>query len=534
MNAEDSGISGMGDSHEASELKFSTIFHTSPDAIHINRLFDGLYVDVNKGFSALTGFTADDVAGRTSTDLGVWQDPADRARLLAALESDGEIHGFVAPFRRKDGAVITTFMAAKVIVLEGETCIISVTQDISEQERAETRLRRLNRVYAVLSGINKAIVHMRQPQALFDEACRVIVEEGGFRASWVGLVDTDGRHVRVAAQAGATEGYLDRADIILGDEQRGRGPTGVCISEGIHVFSQDIERDPAMVPWRENALRHGYRSSASFPLIVRGAVVGAYTMYAGESGFFTDEQVELLDELAADLSFAMEFAEVEDRRRQAEEDLERRRIQLEELLEERERNLELVERSLSSIIGVVTHVVELRDPYTAGHQRRVSEVATRISEEMGLPALQVEEIRVAALIHDVGKMSVPSEILSKPGARSPLEHSLIQGHAEAGYRIIAAAHMEGPAAEIAYQHHERCDGSGYPRGLRGEQLLVGAKVLMVADVVEAMMSDRPYRPGLGPDAALAEVCDGAGTRYDAEVVSACERVFAHGFVLLEL
>ncbi len=216
-------------------------------------------------------------------------------------------------------------------------------------------------------------------------------------------------------------------------------------------------------------------------------------------------------------------------RTSAEVELERRGARLEELLEERERNLEQLAQSLSSITGVVSRVVETRDPYTAGHQLRVSELSVRISEEMGLSARQIDDIRVAALIHDVGKMSVPAEILSKPGVLSPLEFELIKGHAEAGYRILAAANMEGSAAEIDYQHHERCDGSGYPRGLLGDELLLGAKVLMVADVVEAMSSDRPYRAALGMEPALAEIERGAGRQYDAEVCAACNRVLDAGF-----
>jgi putative nucleotidyltransferase with HDIG domain len=205
----------------------------------------------------------------------------------------------------------------------------------------------------------------------------------------------------------------------------------------------------------------------------------------------------------------------------AEAKLRRREADLERLLGERDRNLALVRRSLASAVRVISELVDIRDPYTGGHQRRVSELATRIAQEMKLTAAQVEEIRVAALIHDVGKIAVPAEILSKPGRLSAPEFSLIKDHAEAGYRIISSAEMAGDTAEIVYQHHERCDGSGYPRGLPGDALILGAKVLMVADVVEAMTSHRPYRAALGLDAAIEEIGGGAGTRYDAEVRRAC-------------
>ncbi len=195
-----------------------------------------------------------------------------------------------------------------------------------------------------------------------------------------------------------------------------------------------------------------------------------------------------------------------------------------QLEEDRERDLERLSRALTSTVEIVSQVVETRDPYTAGHQRRVSDLAVGIAQEMGMPAHDIDEVRTAALLHDVGKMSIPAEILSKPGALSRVEFELIKGHSEAGYRIISSAHMEGRTAEIVYEHHERCDGSGYPLGRTADELLPGAKVLMVADVVEAMMSHRPYRPAVGQDAALAEIERGSGGAYDAEVCAACVRL----------
>jgi PAS domain S-box-containing protein/putative nucleotidyltransferase with HDIG domain len=184
-----------------------------------------------------------------------------------------------------------------------------------------------------------------------------------------------------------------------------------------------------------------------------------------------------------------------------------------------------LQRALASVIEIARDIVEARDPYTAGHQRRVSEIAVKIAQELGMPDADIEDIRVASLLHDVGKVSVPSEILSKPGNVSALEYEILKGHAESGYQILAGAHMAHPLSELVHQHHERCDGSGYPHGLTAEQTLPGAKVIAVADVVEAMMSHRPYRPALGIEAALAEIEQGAGTRYDADAARACIAIF---------
>jgi PAS domain S-box-containing protein/putative nucleotidyltransferase with HDIG domain len=212
-------------------------------------------------------------------------------------------------------------------------------------------------------------------------------------------------------------------------------------------------------------------------------------------------------------------------RKATEDALAQREQRLEELLQERERNLALLSRTLTSTISVISQVVEMRDPYTAGHERRVAELATRIAEKLGMDPSEVDGIRVAGLMHDVGKVSIPAEILSKPGTLSKPEFELIKGHAEAGYLIIESANMEGPIAELVYQHHERCDGSGYPRGLTGEHLLPGTRVLMVADVVEAMISHRPYRPGLSVERALSEIRAGSGALYEPVVCDACIEVF---------
>jgi PAS domain S-box-containing protein len=186
---------------------------------------------------------------------------------------------------------------------------------------------------------------------------------------------------------------------------------------------------------------------------------------------------------------------------------------------------ERIERTLNSVVDIASSIVEMRDPYTAGHQRRVSELAVKIAERLGMSGHEVDDILVAALLHDMGKTAVPAELLTKPGALSPVEFALIKAHPEAGYRLAVSANMPELISEMIYQHQERCDGSGYPRGLKGDQMLIGAKVIAIADVVEAMSSHRPYRSALGTVAALAEIERGAGTLYDARASEACMSVF---------
>ena len=204
-------------------------------------------------------------------------------------------------------------------------------------------------------------------------------------------------------------------------------------------------------------------------------------------------------------------------RKQAEEDIRRQAEQL--------------RRTVEGAVLALGLVVETRDPYTAGHERRVSELATAIAREMGMAGEALDALRLGGLIHDIGKIAVPAEILSKPGVLSEVEFNLIKQHPQAGFEILAAIDFGLPVAEMVLQHHERLDGSGYPRGLAGADLLPEARILAVADVVEAMSSHRPYRAALGMEAALAEVRAHAGVKYDAAVVATCVRlVEEQGFV----
>jgi len=167
----------------------------------------------------------------------------------------------------------------------------------------------------------------------------------------------------------------------------------------------------------------------------------------------------------------------------------------------------------------------MRDPYTAGHQNRVAEIACMIAEEMGLPKDRIEGIRVMGFLHDIGKIVVPAEILSKPGKLSEYEFHIIKAHSQAGYDILKGIELPWPVATAIIQHHERLDGSGYPQGLSGDEIILEARILCAADVLEAMASHRPYRPALGIEKALDEIAQRKGTVYDSEVVDACLRLF---------
>jgi PAS domain S-box-containing protein len=640
----------------------------------------------------------------------------------------------------------------------------TIARDITLRKEHENRITRLNRVYAVLSGINTTIVRTRSRQELFDEACRIAVEEGRFRLAWIGLLEPDGAGIVPVARAGLDEGYLDGLRLsALDDSPDSLKLVTRVMREKAAVVCNDIDSDSRMARWREEALRRGYRSLVVLPLQVEEKVLGVLLLYASEKDFFDTEEMRLLTEVAGDISFALDNFKREAVRERAEQALgesearfrsltemssdfywetdaehrftqgnsaanlsvqsvwrtqigkrrwdtpylspdeagwqahravldahrpfrefelsrldtdgtehhlsvsgdpifdasgafmgyrgvgtditERKRAELalraaegqfrglveqsiagtyiiqdgrfayvnrrcaeifgydsademigreaSSLVAENERNtvaedvrrlskggtasvsyeftgvrkngstidvgvhgarathcgrpavigliqdisekkraeeqirryVAQLETAFMSTVQVAMTLSEMRDPYTAGHERRVAEIAVAIGAELGFDSRRLEGLRVAGYLHDIGKITIPSEILSKPGRLTAIEFKLIQGHPQASHDVLKAVEFPWPVAGVALQHHERIDGSGYPQGLKGEAILFEARIMAVADVVEAMSSHRPYRPGLGIDKALAEIERGRGTVYDANVADACARLF---------
>ncbi len=183
-----------------------------------------------------------------------------------------------------------------------------------------------------------------------------------------------------------------------------------------------------------------------------------------------------------------------------------------------------LKKGLEDTISVLARAIETRDPYTSGHQKRVSELSCLIGKEIHLPPVQLDGLRLAGLIHDIGKISIPSEILNKPGRLSEVEYNLIKTHSEIAYEILKDIDFPWPIADMVLQHHERLDGTGYPKGLKSDNILLEAKILAVADVVDAMAAHRPYRPSLGVDRALEEITRSRDRLYDSRIVEACLRV----------
>lgn len=376
-----------------------------------------------------------------------------------------------------------------------------VTQDITERKRSEQALRRANRALLTLSVGSETLVRSRQESEFLARMCDILVDIGEYATALIGFAEHDRRKtVRLAAIGGLHRELFERTRLTWEDVESGQGPIGVAIRSGKPEINRDFQTNPKVTLWRNIARELSYASSIALPLRDHSEVLGVLAIYSKDPDAFNPEEVQLLTEFGNDLSFGIVSL-----RSQA----------------AREEALARLRGAMISTVQALATTLERRDPYTAGHQRAVAKLATAIASRIGVSPGDLDGVNLAATIHDIGKIQVPTEILSKPGKLTPLEFQIVQTHAEAGYEIVKGVDFPWPIAQMILQHHERLDGSGYPRGLKGAEILLGARIIAVADVVESMMAHRPYRPALGLAPALAEIERGKGTLYDESVVEAC-------------
>jgi HD-GYP domain-containing protein (c-di-GMP phosphodiesterase class II) len=378
--------------------------------------------------------------------------------------------------------------------------------------RFRGHLSKVTRAFKMLSGYTQAVQRATDETTLLKEACKIIVEAGGYMLAWVGYAACDPeKSVKPVAVAGNGVDYAAGIRLSWGDNPLGQGPTGTAIRTGEPAVSRDIYTSPFFTPWREAAAKLGYVSSISLPLICDDTIIGALNVYSGDPEAFDDDEIDLLSEIASVMSFGIVAIRMRAERIRAQEEV--------------FRSWRTLRVTLDGIVKAMATVTELRDPYTAGHQERVGLLAQAIAAELGLSSHCVDGVGIAGRVHDLGKVYVPIQILSKPSLLTPVEYSLVKVHSEAGYEVLKNIEFPWPVSQAVLQHHERMDGSGYPMGLSGEEILLQARIIAVADTVEAMSNARPYRPAPGIEAALSEISDKARTGYDPDVAEACVRLF---------
>lgn len=502
-----------------SEARFRSLIENSSD---ITTLLDrdGIALYTSPSIERLLGYGSNELVGQNVFAL-IHPDDLSRVQLAFArvLENPDQEQHVEYRFKNKDGIWCYLDSIGKYLLDDSPTeGVVVNSRDITGRKQAEEKmresdesLRKLNRALRTLSGCNESLVHAMDEQELLAAICEVIVRTGSYRFAWVGYAEhDDGKSVRPMKFAGEEAGFLDAFRFSWGDNESGHNPIGEAIRTGSPQGIRNIQTSSAMLP-REEALRRGYISCLALPLRNGDTVMGVLAIYAAESDAFDDVEVKLLMELADDLVYGIGAL--------------RTRVEREHAMEQNRLNAIRMKKALLETIEAIGSALEKRDPYTAGHQRQVAKLAHAIAQEMKLPQEVAEGIYMGCLIHDIGKIYIPAEILSRPGKLTAPEFEIIKCHPQVGYDIIKGIEFPWPVAKMILEHHERLNGSGYPQGLKGDEISLEARILAVADVVEAMASHRPYRPAVGLDNALEEINQNREILYDPQAVDVCLRLF---------
>ncbi|MDF9393192.1 MULTISPECIES: PAS domain S-box protein [Methylococcus] len=490
---------------EALKARLAAIVESSEDAI-VAKTLDGIITSWNAGAERMYGYRAEEIIGQSVTRLAPPELHDEIRRCLAEVAAGRAVKGLQTRRLTRSGEQFDVSLTISPLPGEdGKVVGASVIgRDITGLKRSEQALRRLNRVLNTVTGCDSVLVRARSEAELLSEMCRVIADIGGYGKAWVALLpDNANACVPPEVYHSETPGTVDFAarlsdrdvfDAILRNVGR----------SGVRQVWREIDEASPLFPLRHCAIEQGCEALALLP-IQNGSGVGGILGLCGETlEAFDGDEMALLEKLARDMAYGIAHL-----RDQA----------------ERLKNANRIIRSLEQTIQAVATTLEMRDPYTAGHQRRVADLAAAIAKKLNLSGDEVHGIRLAGMVHDLGKIRIPAEILTKPGRLTPLEFDFIKTHSQVGYDILKDIAFPWPIADMVLQHHEKLDGSGYPQGLAGDAILLGARIIAVADVMEAMSSHRPYRPGLGNAAALAELEAHRGIWYDAQVVDACKALF---------
>jgi HD-GYP domain-containing protein (c-di-GMP phosphodiesterase class II) len=384
--------------------------------------------------------------------------------------------------------------------------LLGISEDITERKRAEVKTQEHYNILLVIRRINEYLLLAKNKQKLYQFVCDTLLGLGEVQAVWIGLKMPD-LVIKPVASAGFDLDRFAQLKFRWDDSESGQRPVARTIREGTPQLIHNTETEARLDPWRKSLRQMGVLSIISVPIKEDSVAMGALTVWSAKPAAFDEETVQFLAEVAGDVALGVRSMQ---------------------LLNRLTATLKGLQEALGGTVEAISSLVEYRDPYTAGHERRVALLACAIGAEMGLPEKTIEGLRVIGYLHDIGKIALPAELLSKPIKLSKIEHQLIQVHPQTALEILGNLQFPWPVAQVILQHHERVDGSGYPQGLKGEAILPEARIIAVADVVEAMSSHRPYRPGLGIEAALSEIERGRGTLYDPDVADACLRLFREG------
>ena len=491
--------------------KLAAIWQHSGDALVLIDIKTHKILEANPRAETMFGYSGDQFRTLIIDDLHPYNISQEVVPVLLCCDIEAAARLDLTIIRSDGARLPAEVNTGRFIGGNNKTIVIACYRDNSEMVRAESGVRRLN---WALSAVNRAALAIATAETESDMMrllCEALTGDV-FVLSWIGQAnEADGQSVYVAAKGGTALGYLDGLEVSWGDIPYGRGPTGRAIKDAKTQVSNDAQSNADFSPWADRAMEFNINSSMAIPLIFDSSVTLALSVYSSQVNAFTPDVVRLFEDLARELVVGINAKRItvayhNEAKKYHEETLRYKGV-------------------LEQTIAALATTIAKRDPYTAEHQRRVADYAVDVAVKLGWDLDRSESVYLAGLVHDIGKITVPSEILNKPGKLLPIEFELVKLHAMTGFDILSSIDFPWRLAEITRQHHERLDGSGYPDGLKGDEILLESQVVAVADIFEAMLSHRPYRPALGREAAITELRRLREGLLDPEIVDVAIEVF---------
>ena len=488
-----------------SEEKYRTVFENTGNATIIIEE-DKTISMVNTQTEKMYGYSKEEIENKMKwTDFVISEDLERMKKYHIARRKAGGKAPTEYKFRLLDKKGNMRDIFLKIGMIPGTKKSVASLMDITERKQAEEKIKHLNLVLRAIRSVNQLIVKEKNRESLLKGACNNLIKTRGYHSAWIALLDEGGK-LETYAEAGLGKAFLPIVEMLK------KGELIVCGNKALKQQGVVTIKDPASTCLECPLIKlHSDRRAMTIRLEHDKKGYGFASVSVPTYLADNQEEQSLFKEVAGDIAFAIHDIILDKERKKAEEKLQKTHQRL--------------KKTMDATIETMSKIVEVKDPYTAGHQHRVSQLATAIAKELNLSPDKIEGIRIASLIHDIGKISVPTEILSKSTKLTDIEFSLIKGHSQIGYDILKSIDFSYPIAQIVFQHHERLNGSGYPHNLKDDEILLEARILGVADVVEAMSSHRPYRPARGIDKALEEISQNKGIFYDPKVVDACLKLF---------
>jgi len=568
-----------------SERRYRQFFCTSRDCVFITSK-EGKWINFNDAAVEMFGYDNREELSQVPISA-LYVNPDERTMLTALIEKQGYVKEYPVLLRRKDGAVIDVLITTgfRQDADGNKMEYYGTIRNITRQKYAEESLSKSERKFSSIFQFNP------NPMAITDMATWKFIDVNHAYTRWTGysreeLIGSSTQDLHLWVNPEDREkiiGTLTETGEVNGEEVLVRQKNGNVRIVLFSARSIEIEQEHYLltlahdITERKQAEEDLRQSEENYRSIFENAQEGIYRttpegrfIMANQAmaqilGYDSPEElikgmadithqlyvspeertkaIELVEQQGLAKDMELQFYRKDGRATWVHRTMRPIRDEKGQILfyegivqdiTDRKENVERLRKALGGTIQAIAALVEARDPYTAGHQSRVSDLARAIAREMGLSDEQVEGIRTAGKIHDIGKISVPAEILSSPRKLTDIEFSLIKTHSQSGYDILKDIEFPWPIARMILEHHERIDGSGYPNGLTGDNLLLESRVLSVADMVEAIATHRPYRPALGLDAALEEISKSKGFLYDTAAVDACLRLFKEkGYRLVE-